>query len=252
MAEALKPGERLDDLQYQGLRIIQREDGFRFGTDAVLLADFATLHKGDRAADLGSGTGIIALLLAGRQPTAHLTAIEIQPDMADMARRSAALNGLEERLSVRCMDLREAPQRLGYNGYDVVVCNPPYSRRGTGPESSQDGRAIARHEVYCTAQDVARAAYGLLRYGGRLAMVYPADRIAQILEACTQARMEPKRLRLVHHSAGRPPILLLLEAVREGKQGLVWLPPLVLYDEEGRYTPEVQAIYHMQEASHGG
>lgn len=247
----MKPGERLDDLQYQGLRILQQEDGFRFGTDAVLLANFATLHPGDRVADLGSGTGIIALLMAGQEPTAKITAIELQEDMADMARRSVALNGLEDRLDVRCMDLREAPQRLGYNGFDLAVCNPPYSRRGTGPESQQDGRAIARHEVYCTARDVTRAAYGLLRYGGRLAMVYPADRIAQILEACTQERMEPKRLRLVHHSAGRPPILLLVEAVREGKQGLLWLPPLVLYDGQGHYTPEVRAIYHMQEVSDG-
>jgi len=248
----LKPEERVDDLQYKGLKIIQHPKRFRFGTDAVLLSAMTQVHYGDRVADLGTGTGIIAILLAGRDETITVDAIEIQPEMADMASRSVAMNGLDARVQVHCMDMKEAPRVLGYNRYDAVVCNPPYSRQGTGAQAADDSRAQSRHELTCTVQDVAETLYKLLRFGGRGTIIYPAERVTDLLVALHAARMEPKRMRTVHHTAERAPKLVLVEAVREGRPGVKWLPPLVLYGADGEYTPEARAIYHKEEmTAHG-
>ena len=244
MDVALKPGERVDDLQYMGYRIIQHEDKFRFGTDAVLLASWARVHTRDKVADLGCGTGVVGLLLASRYPRASIIGLEIQPDMADMAARSCAMNELPaERIRVLQGDLRESADLLGYNTMDVVVCNPPYGKVGHGLVSQAAAHALARHEICCTITDVAQAAYKLLRYGGRAYIIYPANRIDDVVYELRQAKMAPKRLRLVYHAFGNAPNFLLLEAVREGGQGLLWEPPLVLYHKDGTMTDEANVIY---------
>jgi len=238
-----RAGERLDDLQRNGLRILQKTDGFRFGTDAVLLADFASVRGSGRVVDLGTGTGILPLLMDARSPDATFTAIEIQPQMADMAARSVALNGLEARIAVLEADLRDAPSLLGHGRADLVVCNPPYGRRGAALVNPDEARALARHEVACTLAEIIESAARLLRNGGRLAMVFPAQRLLELMDAQRAAHVEPKRVRLVHQRVDALPKLALLESVKRAHPALHWLPPLILCDADGSYTAETRRIY---------
>ena len=239
----LLPGERLDDLQCQGLKIIQRPDAFRFGTDSVLLADFAAPRKRDRAVDLGCGTGAIALLMAGHQPELNVEAVELQPEIADMARRSVRMNRLEGRVRVHALDMREAWRTLGAGQYSLAVCNPPYGRSGAALESRSDAKRIARHEGDLTPDALARAAGMLLKNGGRFCCIYPAPRAYELMRAMDDNAIAPKRLRVVQGVAGRAPKFVLLEGVKGGGEGLHWLPPLVLRHEDGSFTGEWHRIY---------
>lgn len=239
----LLPGERLDDLQCQGLKLIQRPDAFRFGTDSVLLADFAAPRKRDRAVDLGCGTGAIALLMAGHQPSLAVDAVELQPAIADMARRSVELNGLEARVRVHALDMREAWRTLGAGRFSLAVCNPPYGKSGAALESLGDAKRIARHEGDLTPDALARSAAMLLKNGGRFCLIYPAPRAYELMRAMDEASIAPKRLRTVHGVAGRAPRFTLIEGVKGGGEGLHWLPPLVLRDESGAFTEEWRRIY---------
>ena len=239
----LLPGERLDDLQCQGLKIIQRPDAFRFGTDSVLLADFAAPRKRDRAVDLGCGTGAIALLMAGHQPELEIDAVEIQPEIADMARRSVALNGLEGRVRVHTLDMREAWRTLGAGRCSLAVCNPPYGRSGAALESQSDAKRIARHEGDLTPDALAHAAGMLLKNGGRFCCIFPAPRAYELMRAMDDNAIAPKRVRTVHGVAGRAPKFVLLEGVKGGGEGLHWLTPLVLRNEDGSFTGEWHRIY---------
>lgn len=239
----LRPGERLDDLQCGGLMLIQRPDVFRFGTDSVLLADFAAPRKKDVAVDLGCGTGAIALLMAAHQPGLRVDAVELQPEVADMARRSVELNRMEDRVRVHAMDLRDAWRVLGVGRRSLVVCNPPYGRKGAALESAADAARIARHEGDLTPAELARAAELLLKSGGRFCAVYPAPRAYELMRAMDDHRIAPKRVRTVHGVAGRPPKQVLVEGVRDGGEGLHWLEPLVLRDADGGFTDEWRRIY---------
>ena len=239
----LLPGERLDDLQCQGLKIIQRRDAFRFGTDSVLLADFAAPRKRDVAVDLGCGTGAIALLMAGHQPNLRVDAVELQIEIADMAKRSVALNGLEARVRVHCLDMREAWQALGAGKFSLAVCNPPYGRSGAALESQNEAKRIARHEGDLTPADLAKSAAMLLKNGGRFCAVYPAPRAYELMRAMDGAGIAPKRVRTVHGVADRAPKFVLLEGVKGGGEGLHWLTPLVLRNEDGTFTEEWHRIY---------
>lgn len=243
MSAALRPGERLDDLQCGGLKLIQRRDVFRFGTDSVILADFASPKKKDRAVDLGCGTGAIALLMAGHQPTLQVDAVEIQPEIADMAARSVEYNGLGERVRVLNADMRDAWRTLGAGAFSLAVCNPPYGRKGAALESETDARRIACHEGDLTPGDVARAASMLLKNGGRLCVVYPAPRAFEMMTAMQQNHLAPKRIRTVHGVQGRAPKFVLLDAVKGGGEGLHWLEPLVLRYADGSFTDEWHRIY---------
>ena len=243
MSVTLLPGERLDDLQCDGLKLIQRPDAFRFGTDSVLLADFAAPRKNEVAVDLGCGTGAIALLMAGHQPRMTVDAVEIQPDVADMAGRSVALNGMEARVKAHCLDMREAWRTLGAGRYSLAVCNPPYGRSGAALESLSETVRIARHEGDLTPADVARAAAMLLKNGGRFCAIYPAPRAYELMRAMDEAGIAPKRLRTVHGVEGRAPKFVLLEGVKQGGEGLHWLPPLVLRNADGSFTGEWHRIY---------
>ena len=239
----LLPGERLDDLQCQGLKIIQRRDAFRFGTDSVLLADFAAPRKRDVAVDLGCGTGAIALLMAGHQPNLRVDAVELQIEIADMAKRSVALNGLEARVRVHCLDMREAWRALGAGKFSLAVCNPPYGRSGAVLESQNEAKRIARHEGDLTPADLAKSAAMLLKNGGRFCAIYPAPRAYELMRAMGGAGIAPKRVRTVHGVAGRAPKFVLLEGVKGGGEGLHWLTPLVLRNEDGTFTGEWHRIY---------
>ena len=194
----MQANERIDDLQRGGLRVIQRADAFRFGTDAVLLADFAAPRRHDRVCDLGTGTGIIPLLLYARENTISADAVEIQPDMAGMAARSMAMNGLNEKIRVLPGDLRSIRTLLPHARYDLVTCNPPYGKAGGTLLNPDASKRLARHEESCAIEDVACAAAWLLQNGGRLCCVFPAARMIELSDAMRKYRMAPKRIRLVH------------------------------------------------------
>ncbi len=238
--------ERIDDLQWKGLRIIQNSNMFCFGTDAVLLSHFAGIRKGDKVVDLGTGTGIIPVLLAGRMEDACIYGLEIQPDMVEMANRSILLNQLQSRVKIIEGDIRQAAEILGRGQYTLVVSNPPYKKLGTGLVNPQDVKNIARHEIMCTLDDVLLSASLLLKAGGRFAMVHRPDRMIDIIEGMRKVCLEPKRIRMVHSHVNKPPILVLVEGVLHGRPFLNWMPPLIMYDENQEYTPELKVIYHME------
>lgn len=243
MNDWLREGERLDDLQCEGMKLIQRPDAFRFGTDSVLLADFANPRPRDRAVDLGCGTGAIALLMAAHRPGLHVDAVEIQPDIADMAGRSVAMNGMGDRVYVHNMDMREAWRALGAGAYTLAVCNPPYGKEGAALQSVNESKRLARHEGGLSPADIARAAAMLLKNGGRFCVIYPAPRAFEMMRAMHENRLAPKRLRTVHGVAGRAPRFVLMDAVKGGGEGLHWLEPLVLRNEDGSFTGEWRRIY---------
>ena len=235
--------ERIDDLQRGGLRVIQRADAFRFGTDAVLLADFAAPRRHDRVCDLGTGTGIIPLLLYARENTISADAVEIQPDMADMAARSMAMNGLNEKIRVLPGDLRSIRTLLPHARYDLVTCNPPYGKAGGTLLNPDASKRLARHEESCAIEDVACAAAWLLQNGGRLCCVFPAARMIELSDAMRKYRMAPKRIRMVHSRVEKAAHLCLREGMLDARPGLIIEPPLVIYDENNAYTPELRRIY---------
>lgn len=243
IGELICEGERLDDLQRSGLRILQRPEGFRFGTDAVLLADFARAKPGERIADIGTGTGVLALLLSARAPGTTFDAFEIQPQMADMARRSVLINGLEEKIRVHCADCRDAAGLIGHEVCHLVVSNPPYTRGGAGLVSPQASRAVSRSDSDCTLDAWIAACGRLLRNGGRLCCVFPAPRFLELCDAMRAARIEPKRVRFVASGADAAPKLILTEGLKGGRPGLHIQPLLITHDPQGNYTAEMRRIY---------
>lgn len=246
MELALGEHERIDDLQYKGLRIIQNPNKFCFGTDAVLLSGFATIRRGDRVLDLGTGTGIIPILLAGRQDEARITGLEIQADMVEMASRSIRLNQLQDRVKIIKGDIKDARDLLEMDSFDLVVSNPPYKKLGSGLVNPNSSLAIARHELLCTLEDVIGAASDLLRSGARFAMIHQSDRLADIIYFMRTHRLEPKRLQMVHPNKDKPPNLVLVEGIKDSKPHIKWSRPLFVYDDEGNYSQDIKDIYHIK------
>lgn len=242
-SEWIREGERLDDLQRGGLRILQWAQGFRFGTDAVLLADFAAVKKDERVCDMGTGTGVLPLLLSARAEGTTFTAFEIQLDVADMAARSVRLNGLEDRIRIVCADCRDAAGIVGHEGHDLLVTNPPYTALGAGLVSPEKTRATSRTGSDVTIEEWMIACGKLLRNGGRLCCVFPAPRFLQLCDAMRAGRVEPKRVRFVCARHDAAPKLVLLEGLKGGRPGLHMLPMLVTHDEKGEYTQEMRRIY---------
>lgn len=234
-------GERIDDLQYKGLKIIQHERLFRFGTDSVLLAGFASLGKNERAVDLGSGTGLLSILINARFGCS-VVGIELQGSCVSMANRSAAMNGQEDVRFLE-LDVRDAPSKLGDGAFDVGICNPPYFDVTT--TNTSRNMALSRHTTACSLEDIIRGAKRLIRHGGRLYIVYPASRLFILSNVLSSQRFEIKRYRLVMTSAKADPYLVLIEARRGGKPGAIAMPPLILHGEDGAYTPEAREIYHI-------
>lgn len=243
MTNNLKEHERLDDLHCNGYRIIQNEKAFCFGMDAVLLSGYAVVREGERAADLGTGTGIIPILLEAKTGGEHFTGLEIQAEMADMARRSVALNHLEEKIDIVCGDIKEASQIFGAASFDVVTTNPPYMNDAHGLQNPDPVKAIARHEVLCTLEDVVREGAKLLVPGGRFYMVHRPHRLVEIINTMTSFKLEPKRIKFVHPFVDKEANMVLIEGIKGGKSMIKVEKPIIVYKEQGVYTDEIYDIY---------
>ena len=224
MAIELKENERLDDLQRNGLQIIQKTDGFCFGMDAVLLSGFAAVKPGERALDLGTGTGIIPLLLSAKTEGEHFSALEIQDEI---------VHG----------DIKEASRIFGAASFDVVTTNPPYMNDSHGLKNPTEVKAISRHEVLCTLEDVVREGAKVLKPGGRMYMVHRPHRLIEILGTMKQYKLEPKRMKLVHPFKDKDANMVLIEAVRGGGAWMKVEAPVIVYKEPGVYTDEIYSIY---------
>ena len=231
MAIKLHPGERLDDLQLNGLQIIQDPKRFCFGMDAVLLSDFVKVRTGEKVLDLGTGTGILPMLLAGKTKGQHFTGLEIQPESAEMARRSVAYNHLEEKIEIVTGDIKEAGRLFQPAFFDVITVNPPYMADQCGIQNPQDAKAIARHEILCNLEDIFRESKKLLPEGkGRFYMVHRPVRLAEILLKMSQSHIEPKRIQLVHPYVDKEPVMVLIEGRSGARPGVRIEPPLILHE----------------------
>lgn len=239
----LYEGERIDELQRNGYGIIQNRDGFCFGMDAVLLSGFARVREKERALDLGTGTGIIPILLSAKTKGEHFTGLEIQAKSVDMARRSVLLNDLADRISIVEGDIKEAASIFGRASFDVVTSNPPYMTGKHGLLNPQEPKAVARHEVLCTLEDVVGQASALLKENGRFYLVHRPFRLAEIMAAMIKHRLEPKRMRLVYPFADKEPNMVLLEGLKGGKSRITVEKPLIVYQKPGVYTEEICEIY---------
>lgn len=242
----LKDGERLDDLQCKGYHIIQDPARFCFGMDAVLLSGFAKAKRGERVLDLGTGTGIIPILMSAKTEGDSFTALEIQEDSADMARRSVSLNQLDEKVQIVTGDIKDASKIFGASSFHVITTNPPYMIGTHGENSPMEAKAIARHEVLCTLDDILRESARLLTPKGRFYMVHRPFRLAEILSKMVEYRIEPKRMRLVYPYIDKEPNMVLIEGLRGGKSRMTVEPPLIVYKESGVYTDEIYELYGMK------
>lgn len=239
----LKPGERLDELQRNGYYIIQNTQKFCFGMDAALLSGFARVKQGERALDLGTGTGIIPILLEAKTEGEHFTGLEIQKESADMAFRSVALNHLEDKIDIVTGDIKDASSLFGASSFDVITTNPPYMIGQHGLSSANWAKAIARHEILCTLEDILSESAKLLKPKGRFYMVHRPFRLAEIMSKMTAYSIEPKRMQLVHPFIDREPNMVLIEGLLGGNSRLKVEKPLVVYKEKGIYTDEIYEIY---------
>lgn len=240
----LREGERLDDLQREGLYIIQNPAWFCFGMDAVLLTSFAEVKEGHRCLDLGCGNGVIPLLLAAKTEGEFFAGLEIQNDVAEMAGRSVRLNHLEDKVSIIQGDIREATSIFGAASFDVVTANPPYLTNAHGLINEADHKAIARHELSCTLEEVLENAAKLLKPGGHFYMVHRPFRLAEMIHRMVTCRLEPKRMRLVHPYINKEPNMILIEGVRGGRSRMKVEPPLIVYERENVYTEELKRWYY--------
>lgn len=242
MDVALKEYERLDDLQ-NGYFIIQNTKDFCYGIDAVLLSGFARVKPGENALDMGTGTGIIPILLKAKTQGEHFTGLEIQEESARMARRSVAYNHLEDSISIQTGDIKEASAIFGRASFSVVTCNPPYMTGQHGLTNPHLPKAIARHEVLCTLEDVISQAAAVLKPHGRFYMVHRPFRLAEIMELMVRYKLEPKRMRLVYPFVDKEPNMVLIEGLLGGNSRITVEKPLIVYDRPGRYTREICEIY---------
>ena len=243
MEVELRENERIDDLQRNGYQIIQNPAKFCFGMDAVLLSGFVRVKPGAEVLDMGTGTGIIPLLVEAKTQAMHISAIEIQEESADMARRSVRLNGLENKIDIVTGDLREADTFFNAASFDVITCNPPYMIGRHGLTNPDAPKAIARHEILCTLEDVVRTAAKLLKPGGYFCMVHRPFRLVEIITVMTEYKLEPKRMKLVYPYVDKEPNMVLIEGCRGGKPRMTVEKPLIVYKEPNVYTDEIYDVY---------
>ena len=242
--ELVKAGERVDDLQ-NGFYVIQNQNKFCFGMDAVLLSGFARIRKGDHVLDMGTGTGIIPILLKSKTKGEHFTGLEIQEECADMATRSVQYNGLESAVDIVCGDIKEAAGIFGAASFHAVTSNPPYMIGAHGLQNPYMAKAIARHEVLCTLEDVVSQASKVLKDRGRFFMVHRPFRLAEIFSVLTRYKLEPKRMQLVYPYIDREPNMVLIEALKGGNSRITVEKPLIVYEKPGVYTKDILEIYDM-------
>lgn len=241
----LLENERIDDLEYMGLKIIQNKKGFCFGIDSVLLSDYAkNIKNNSTIIDIGTGTGIISLLLSKKANIKKIYGIEIQKEVANMAKRSVELNNLEDKIEIINENIKEIFNVLDKNKYDVVVTNPPYMKLETGMRSIDNKQLISRHEVKCTLEDIIEKSKKLLKDKGEFYMVHRAERLVDIMYLLRKHNIEPKNIRFVHSKINEKPNLILLRGVNNAKEFLKIDKPLIKYKEDGNYTDEILKIYN--------
>lgn len=231
-----------DDLQ-NGYYIYQPADGFRFGVDAVLLSEFTRIKPGENVLDMGTGTGIIPILLAAKTKGRHFTGLEIQEFSAAVARESVLLNKLEERIDIVNGDIKEASKLFGNERFNVIVSNPPYMMADHGLRNDADEKYIARHEALCTFDDIAREASRVLISKGRFYLIHRPFRLAELFMTLKKYKLEPKRMRLVHSYVDKEPQMVMIEASKGGNSGIKIEKPLIIYEKGGEYTEELKEIY---------
>ncbi|MEA4825386.1 tRNA1(Val) (adenine(37)-N6)-methyltransferase [Clostridium sp. JNZ J1-5] len=239
----VREDETLDDLQLNGLHVIQKRDGFRFGVDAVLLANFAEIKKDNRVVDLCSGTGIIPFIIAGKTKASNITGIEIQNEMVEMANRSIRFNNLENRVNFINGDLKDIDLLKSIPKADVVTVNPPYKLCNSGIINPNDKIAIARHEIACNLEDVIIACKTLLKDNKRMYMIHRPDRLADIIMLMRKHKIEPKRIQMIHPNTKKAPNIVLVEGQRDGGAFLKWEPPIYVYNDNGGYSEQIDKIY---------
>ncbi len=243
----LKEEERIDDLHRNGYRIIQNKKRFCFGMDAVLLSGFAKVNEGEMVLDLGTGTGIIPILLEAKTKGKAFVGLEIQEEVAEMAKRSVILNGLEQKVQIKQGDIKEASKQFGGASFDVVTTNPPYMKHEHGLQNGDNSKAISRHELLCTIEDLIRESAKVLKPRGRFYMVHRPNRLTDIFEQCIKYKLQPSKIRMVHPYREKGANMVLIEAIRGGKCSVNVEPPLIVYEEAGRYTKEIYEIYGYEE-----
>ena len=242
----LKENEKIEDLQCNGLKIIQNKKWFCFGMDAVLLTNYCDIKNNSKIVDLGTGTGIIPILLSGKRNYSKAYGIEIQEEVAEMAKRSVELNNLQDKIEILNIDLKKSSEHLEQNSFDAVISNPPYKLNNSGIINPEDKKAISRHEIKCSLEDVISTAALLLKQYGRFYMVHRPDRLADIICLLRKYRLEPKQIRFVHAHVNDKPNMVLIRASKHGNPELKFDPPLYIYNDEGNYTDDVYEIYGME------
>jgi len=243
MEESLKPDERLDDLHRNNYQIIQNTKKFCFGMDGVLLSGFAKVNPGETVLDLGTGTGIIPILLEAKTEGKHFTGLEIQAESADMAKRSVAINKLQDKIDIVIGDIKEASSIFGQASFDVVTSNPPYMNYSHGIINPSEAKAIARHEILCSLEDVIREAGRICKSNGRFYLVHRPFRLVEIINILSAYKLEAKRMKFVHPYVDKEPNMVLIECMKGAKSRLKVEPPLIVYKEPNVYTDEIYDIY---------
>ena len=241
----IKETERIDDLEYKGLKIIQNKNGFCFGIDSVLLSDFAKeIRNNSKVLDLGTGTGILCILLSAKTKLQKIYGIDVQEEVIEMAKRSVKLNNLEDKIELLHKNIKELGEIFEKNSFDSIVTNPPYKKISTGKINEKENKYISRHEVTATLEDFIKVSFDLLKDKGSLYMVHRPERLAEIIFTLKKYKLEPKIIRLVHSTYEEEPKLVLIKAVKNAKEFLKVEKPLIVYNEKGEYTKEILKIYN--------
>ena len=241
----LKENERIDDLEFKNLKIIQNKDGFCFGIDSVLLSDFAkSIKKGTNVLDLGTGTGIISILLCGKTKLSNITGVEIQEEVAEMANRSSKLNNLENKFKVINENILNLKKIYDNQSFDVIVTNPPYKKKDTGIKNENEKKIISRHEITATLEDFIKVSSELLKDKGEFYMVHRPERLVDIFTLMRKFKIEPKVLKMVYSNINKEPKLILIKGIKNAKPFLKIEKNLYIYDDNGNYTDDILEIYN--------
>ena len=241
----LKKNERIDDLEFEDLKIIQNIDGFCFGIDSVLISDFAkNIRNNSVVVDLGTGTGIISILLSKKTLAKKIYGVEIQKEVCEMAKRSVLLNNLQDKIEIINEDIKEISEKLGIQMCDAVVTNPPYKKYGTGLLNEKESKIISRHEKECTLEDVIKQSFKILKDKGSFYMVHRPDRLVDIIFLMRKYKIEPKELRIVYSNMTSKAVLILIKGIKNAGEELKLINPLYIYNEDGTYTDEILRIYN--------
>ena len=249
----IKENEKIDDLEFKDLKIIQNKNGFCFGIDSVLLSDFAKeIKKDSKVIDLGTGTGVISILLCCKTKLKKIIGIEIQKDVADMASRSVVLNHLEKKAEIINEDINNLYKIFPSNSFDAIVTNPPYKKQNTGLTSKEESQLISRHEILCNIDDIAKISSYLLKSNGSIYLIHRPDRLIDLFESLRKYKLEPKILRFIYPKINKEPNLVLIKATKGAKQFLKNERPLIIYNNDETYTDEILEIYNKKGEQHEG